>query len=146
MNSALLICKMYMINRSHIENILKINGVSSAEPDEIIRSVLLSARYNKNEVDTALMVLRQDIDTKEVRVEGLHKVFYTNDSLLPQEISSLLGVDLNVDSYNPEPVETRGLGMLILMVIWLCSVGFAVFGILLYMHAHNIGLFHPSVA
>jgi hypothetical protein len=83
-----------MINRRQVENILKINGVTPTSADQEIRSVLLSARYNKDEVDSAIMVLRQNVKTNETTVEGLHKVFRTDLALKPSEVSDLLGVQI----------------------------------------------------
>jgi hypothetical protein len=134
-----------MIDRNHIEKILKINGMSPAEPDEMIRSVLLSARYNKNEIDTALIVLREDSDTKQIRVEGLHKVFRTNESLQPKEISELLGIDVDLNHYRPEPAAKQRATLISVMLVWILSVGFAVIGIFLFMHMNSVGIFHPSV-
>lgn len=134
-----------MIDRNHIEKILKINGMSPAEPDDTIRSVLLSARYDKDEIDTALMVLREDSETKRIRVEGLHKVFRTDDALQPREISDLLGIEVNLNSYHPEPIEKQRITLATVMLVWIMSVGFAVIGIFLFMHMNSVGIFHPSV-
>jgi len=134
-----------MIERNHIENILKINGMSPSEPDDVIRSVLLSARYNDDEIDTALMVLREDTKTKQVRVEGLHKVFRTDNALKPQEISDLLGIDVNLEHYLPPIVQSRTFVTSTLISVWILSLLLAVVGVLLYMHFNNVGIFHPSM-
>jgi len=134
-----------MIERNHIEKILKINGMSPSEPDDVIRSVLLSARYNDDEIDTALMVLREDTKTKQVRVEGLHKVFRTDNALKPQEISDLLGIDVNLEHYLPPIVQSRTFVTPTLISVWILSLLLAVVGVLLYMHFNNVGIFHPSM-
>ena len=95
-----------MINPGHIKKILEINGVASDAPDESIRSVLLSARYKKDEIDTAILVLRED-EGAGVKVEGLHKVFRTNDTLSPKEISQLLGIEVDASSFVKAP-EVNG--------------------------------------
>ena len=134
-----------MIERNHIEKILKINGMSPSEPDDVIRSVLLSARYNDDEIDTALMVLREDTKTKQVRVEGLQKVFRTDNALKPQEISDLLGIDVNLEHYLPPIVQSRTFVTPTLISVWILSLLLAVVGVLLYMHFNNVGIFHPSM-
>lgn len=133
-----------MINREQIENILKINGVTPAAPDEQIRSVLLSARYNKDEVDTAIMVLRENIKTSRTRVEGLHKVFHTTEALSASEISQLLGIEVDVS--DPVGPQAKGRNFTIAhnIIIAVLSVIVAVAGILLYMHLHQIGVFHNT--
>ena len=82
-----------MINRKQVEAILKINGITPASPDDEIRAVLMSARYQEDEIDSAIMVLRQNVKTKEAKVQGLHKVFRSDETLKPSEISALLGID-----------------------------------------------------
>ena len=133
-----------MIDRNHIERILRINGITPSQPDDIIRSVLLSARYNNEEVDTALMVLRENVATKKIRVEGLHKVFRTDESLQPDEISELLGIDVDISRYSPEVVESRQSNLSTFIIIWIASVVIAVVGVLLFMHMNSIGPFHPG--
>lgn len=135
-----------MINREHIESILKINGVEPGSPDEEIRSVLMSARYNKDEVDTAIMVLRENIKTKTTRVEGLHKIFRTDEALRPDEISQLLGIEVDIDQSINIRSSNNELSGLQYMVVWVLSVVLAVSGILLYMYLHKMGVFHPSVS
>ena len=43
-----------MIEKRNVEAFLKVNGIPPTAKDEEIRSILLSARWNNNEVDTAL--------------------------------------------------------------------------------------------
>jgi hypothetical protein len=135
-----------MIKRNQIESILKINGVQPTSPDEQIRSVLLSARYTKDEVDTAIMVLRENTKTNQTRVDGLHKVFRTNEGLRPDEISQLLGIEVDVnqrveykdgESPNQSQVQNITIGIL--------SFTLAILGLIFYMYIYKIGIFYPSV-
>ena len=134
-----------MIARDQIEKILKINGVAPTSPDEQIRSVLLSARYNTDEVDMALMVLREDLKTRQTKVDGLHKVFRTSEALQPSEVSALLGIDISVDTAIEQRKIARRLSTIQVMIVWLMSVAVAVSGIMFYMYMQKIGVFHPSV-
>jgi len=134
-----------MIEPSYIDKILKINGISPSQPDDIIRSVLLSARYNNDEIDTALMVLRENVENKRIRVEGLHKVFRTDESLEPREISQLLGIDVDIDSYMQDNLETSRLLVTSFISVGVLSVLIAVIGVLLFMHMSGVGLFNPNV-
>lgn len=132
-----------MISREQVESVLKINGMTPASPDEHIRSVLLSARYNKDEVDTALMVLREDLRTKETRVDGLHKIFRSDEALKPQEISKLLGIEVDASKFveRKEQPVTSHLFVQYLIVTF-CSVAIAAFGIVFYMYINQVGLFY----
>ncbi len=134
-----------MINREQIESILKVNGVSPAAPDEQIRSVLLSARYDHNEVDTAIMVLRENIKTNKTRVDGLHKIFRTDQALKPEEISQLLGIDVDISEQVVPRSKGRDLSGVQYVFVWILSVVLAVSGILFYMYLHKIGIFYPDI-
>ncbi|MCA9354027.1 MAG: hypothetical protein KC877_00730 [Candidatus Kaiserbacteria bacterium] len=133
-----------MIGREQIEAILKINGIEPTAPDEQIRSVLLSARYTKDEVDTAMMVLRENTKTNKTRVDGLHKIFRTDEALRPTEISQLLGIDVEIQDEIDIRTRTRKLSGLQILTVGILSILLAAGGVLYYMNLHHIGLFHPS--
>lgn len=133
-----------MIARHQVEAILKINGVTPTSPDEQIRSVLMSARYTKDEVDAAVMVLREDTKTKETRVDGLHKVFRTQEALNSTEISNLLGIDMDIESQIAVETHNRAFSTFQYALIWFLSLALALGGILTYMYLHQVGVFHPS--
>jgi hypothetical protein len=135
-----------MISKKQIESILKINGVNPASPDEEIRSVLLSARYKEDEVDTALMVLRENTKTKKTRVEGLHKVFRTEETLNSEEISQLLGIDVDIPVARQQPAVNQRQTNLQFITIILLSIIITILGTILYMYINQMGLFHQSFA
>ena len=83
-----------MIDKRSIEAFLRVNGIPPTAQDEEIRSVLLSAKWNENEVDTALVVLKENVTNQETHVDTMHKVFNSDDRLSSSEISSLLGIDV----------------------------------------------------
>jgi len=123
-----------MIKRDQIESILKINGVQPTSPDEQIRSVLLSARYSKDEVDTAIMVLRENTKTNKTRVDGLHKVFRSDEALAPEEISQLLGIEIDLSERIQVGSKTRDFSQFQYIMVW----------ILFYMYVYKVGVFHHS--
>jgi hypothetical protein len=133
------------MQKEQIETILKINGVAPTSPDEEIRSVLLSARFNKDEVDAAIMILRENVITNETRVDGLHKVFRSDRSLKPQEISRLLGVDVDIDEITVITRRSRDLSPFQYAVVWFLAIILALGGIATYMYNEQVGPFHPSV-
>jgi hypothetical protein len=85
-----------MLEKDNIEAFLRVNGIAPTAKDEEIRSVLLSARWNHDEVDTALMVLKENIKDQTTHVDTLHKVFNSDKRLSAAEISSLLGITVNI--------------------------------------------------
>lgn len=132
------------MNKKEIETILKINGFDNSTPEDQIKTVLLSARYSADEVDAAIIMLKRSPDTGAETVSGLHKVFYADKRLRPSEISSLLGVDLDLETPISRRSRRSTLSILQFILVWFFSVFFAVSGILFYMYLNEIGLFHPS--
>ncbi len=133
------------MEKQDIETILKINGVSPEAPDEEIRSVLLSARYNNDEVDTAVMVLKENTKTHQTRVDGLHKVFRSDEALNPQEISALLGIEVEVKELNLEKTNRREMGTIQSIFVGVVATIIAMSGILFAMYVNHVGIFHPAV-
>lgn len=136
-----------MIDPRHIEALLRINGLAKTAADEEIRSVLLSARFKEDEVETALMVLRENTLTKQTKVDGLHKVFRTDEALKPDEISRLLGIDVDIRETITveERNKNRNFTFLQFVILWLTSIILAVSSVLFYMYSHQMGVFHPDV-
>ncbi len=135
-----------MLQKKDIETILKINGVSAVAPDEEIRTVLLSARYNNDEVDTAIMVLRENMKTHQTKVEGLHKIFRTDEALKPSEISALLGIDVQIDEITTPQDRSRENNFFQSSLVVIFATVFAVIGVVIAMYVYEVGIFHPVAA
>ena len=134
-----------MIEKRQIEELLRVNGVHIKAPSEEIKSVLLSARWNKNDVETALLVLREDSKSRETHVDTLHKVFGTDEKLRPELISSLLGVDIDL-SHLDISKNARKVGRFVsfgqMLQICLLSVTLSSLCILGSMWYLDVGVFH----
>jgi hypothetical protein len=132
------------MDRKHLERILMINGVSPTAPDEEIRTLLMSAHYREDEVETALMVLREQRDTKVQRLEGVHTLIQTDKNLSAKEVSSLLGIDITVPSKDRQaarkPVRMTGRDAVVIIVLAVLIAGLALG---LSMYVLDFGLFHP---
>lgn len=135
-----------MVQKQDIEKILKINGVSPSANDEEIRSVLLSARYNNDEVDTAIMVLRENMKTHQTRVEGLHKVFRSDEALNASEISALLGIEVEVSDMPQQRRHSREMSTLQSALVVVMAVALSLLGIFGAMYYYKVGVFHPSTS
>ena len=90
-----------MIEKAVIERLLTANGVDPSAPDEEIKSVLFSAKWHEADVETALMVLRENSETHAKRVDSLHKVFRTDEKLDSAAISALLGIVVDIPPHSP---------------------------------------------
>ncbi len=136
-----------MIDRRHVEQILKINGLSATAPDEEIRSVLISARWNKEDVETAITVLRENVNTHKSRVDTLHDVFLTDQKLSPEAIHSLLGIDVQIGSSELETLRAsrQNLYRWQLLSIFILALLFAATAILAMMYLNGFGVFHPGM-
>ncbi len=135
-----------MIDRQQVETLLRIHGLSPTAPDEEIRSILLSAQYNHDEVDGALMVLRENATKHTSRLDGLHKIYRTDKGLLPNEVSALLGIEVDISDaevkHHRERRTTGAQNFIILSVALVLAIG----GLMYAMYSHGSGPFHPTVA
>lgn len=134
-----------MIERRHLETILRINGLDATATDDSICSVLLSSRYTKEEVEEALVVLRQAPGVCNDKPNGLHKVFRSDEGLKSIEISQLLGGDLYFDKKIDPDTKKRKVSPLQLFFVSLLSVFVAVGSMLFYMYTNEMGLFHSNI-
>jgi len=135
-----------MISRTHIENFLKANGVPPTAKDEEIRSVLLSASFNSNEVDTALLILKENIVSKKTHIDTLHKVFNSDDRLTPLEINTLLGINVNLskDDVNDIVGKRRKFEQINTIVAIVLSTIIVFVGLSYLMYKRQAGPFYPS--
>ncbi len=134
-----------MITKTEVESILRLNGVPVTAPDDMIKTVLQNANLTAEEADYAIQILRLPSDQlKQSDVTGLHKLFRTDQSLRPDEIVQLLGIEVeHTDEVVPQG-KARAASPLQMTLVWILSAIFALAGILLYMYANNVGVFHPS--
>jgi predicted transcriptional regulator len=133
------------MNRHQLLSILKINGYDLSATDEEIRAVLNHAKYSESEIETALQILREQPMVEAGRVDGLHRIFYTDGSLRPNEISSLLGVDMNLNMPISRWTKSDNLTLREVLTIVIGSVAIATMTILTYMFLAGVGLFHNPV-
>lgn len=135
-----------MIEKRNVEAFLRVNGIPPTAKDEEIRSVLLSARWNNNEVDTALMVLKENVVSNETHVDTLHKVFNSDDRLSSAEITKLLGIEVNLSDHNFTDInhtyqKTLNHSALITLIL---SILIAVSSIGYLMYKEQVGFFYDS--
>lgn len=88
-----------MPDRNFINNFLKINGVSADATDEQIGHTLKDARWTDDEIKTALVILRGDVDDSGIVAVTKHDaaLFRPDIDISSRQLSRLLGVDVIVD-------------------------------------------------
>lgn len=92
-----------MVHKEHIENFLRINGVSTSAPEEEIRGALVAARWHERDVDAAIMVLRGEAENPDLTVTSIHSVLHPEKPVAPETISALLGVSHTIKQNERRP-------------------------------------------
>jgi len=135
-----------MIEKKRIEDFLRANGVPATAPDEEIRSILLGASFDENEVNTALLILKENTISNETHIDTLHKVFRSDNRLKPSEISSLLGISVNLSDndiyYNT--ADKRRTTIINAFFISLFVVVFVFLGLFIMMYVDQVGPFYVA--
>jgi len=135
-----------MIEKKRIEDFLRANGVPATAPDEEIRSILLGASFDENEVNTALLILKENTISNETHIDTLHKVFRSDNRLKPSEISSLLGISVNLSDndiyYNT--ADKRRTTIINAFFISLFVVIFVFLGLFIMMYVDQVGPFYVA--
>lgn len=136
-----------MLDRNHIERVLKINGVAPSANDNEIRSVLMAARFHDGEVDAALLILRSTDDaSRGPAIDSMQKLLRTDRSLNAKEISNLLGIDMQLIDKSPSATRNskQTISLSQHVVIWLLAIVISIIGIGLSMYLLHFGFFHPA--
>ena len=135
-----------MIEKKRIEDFLRANGVPASAPDEEIRSILLSASFNEYEVNTALLILKENTISNKTHIDTLHKVFRSDNRLKPSEINSLLGISVNLSDndiyYNT--ADKRRTTIINAFFISLFVVVFVFLGLFIMMYVDQVGPFYVA--
>jgi len=139
-----------MLERRQVEELLRVNGVKLTAPDEEIKSILISAQWHKDDVETALLILRENIASHETHVDTIHKVFRGDDERLsPEKITEILGVDMNIPACDVELGTTqkkrRTMSSGQVMQLCLVSLCSSVIFVMASMWFLEMGLFHVTM-
>lgn len=136
-----------MITKEEIKNILSVNGTNADSPDEDIRSILRTAQYSEEEVAEAINLLRQPALSENAREDGLHKIFRASQALNSEEVSQLLGIDMEITETVVCANKRKGrLTSKHYSLIWGFAVLLASTGVLLYMRFLEVGPFHEMAS
>jgi hypothetical protein len=138
------------VDKKLIENILRANGVSMSSGDDEIKSLLFSARWHEDDIDTALFVLRNDANDNKQRIDAVYdEDFRLQDRMRPETISALLGIE--VDDYGLDQKEyARGenvgtMGMMGMVFVLSAAIIFSGLVLLLFMFIFKIGVFSAAL-
>lgn len=80
------------------------------------------------------------------RLSGLNTLYRSDQSLKPQEVSALLGIDIDVPEVRVEVHKRRAPSLVqnILVIVFAILLGLG--GLMYAMYDAQAGIFHPTVA
>lgn len=136
-----------MFQKNHIEKILRLNGLEPTASDEEIKSILISARWHADDVDAAILVLRENTVTHQTHIDSLHKVFQSDDRLRPETISALLGIEMDLPATLSESKKKGSQSRLSsqqIMNITIVSLSLSLIFVLAAMWYLKMGIFHQT--
>ena len=137
-----------MIERSQVETLLHIYGLPSSASASEIRAVLKSAQYPEEEIEAAIkaIVSINDSTMAGARADALQKIYRSDKSLKPVEISALLGVEVTVTDYEHRAHRQMGMTMKQTIAVLALTLLLGILGLIVAMYAHEVGPFHPTVS
>lgn len=138
-----------MFERTQIEKILESHGVTPTAPDEEIKAVLIAAKWNKEDVDTAIYVLRDSPEKQDPHVDALHKLYRTDERLKPETVKALLGIDMEMTSDDIVVSDKRARGGITIKQMLHIAVVSALLGVILLIGAMltmQVGIFHQTLS
>ncbi|MDA8596734.1 hypothetical protein N9L26_00150 [Candidatus Pacebacteria bacterium] len=91
-----------MLDRKNIEQVLSVNGLDSEATDDEIKSLLVSARWHEDDIETALVVLRENPETHKQTVDSVHRTFAAGDRMSADTLNAILGIDVEVSKVSAE--------------------------------------------
>ena len=134
-----------MIDRSHIEKLLALNGVSGGASDVDIRTMLKKASWNDEDIEDAIAIYRRgsQVDTF-MRNHRSGQMLFDDEKLKPEMVSSLLGIEMNVTTADIELRRSKHKGFGIADAVRLLTVSLIISVLVIFfaMWHFEIGPFH----
>ncbi len=137
-----------MITKETIEKILVEQGLSPTDEDEVIKSALLKANLQDGDLQSALVVLRENTETHKQRVDAVQNLFRGKAKLTPAEINALLGIEVE---FTPETIKASNRKMYSHLyfgqIIEIALVSFAISLVFMIggMWFFKLGFFHNLI-
>ncbi len=102
-----------MLDKQFLQSFLKLNNASEKMSDEEVRGVLDRAGWTQSETEAALALLRSDVQNAESLFASQSATlggttFRPGTDMSSAQISSLLGVDVEIDPRRVRPDRASG--------------------------------------
>jgi len=135
---------MATLTRQQIDMLLQAHGINPTSPAEKVRSVLLSAHFSDDEINSVLLVLHENTTTKQAHLQDAQRVFRSDKRLSPAEISNLLGIDVDIKQIETDHKRISQVSHTQFLIIVILAIGLAVAALTFFMYSTQVGFFHPS--
>lgn len=122
------------------------NGIDATAPDEVIKSVLVSARWHEDDVETALVILRENPANQTTRVDSMQRVLSSDKKISADTLNAILGINVEVDTISEE--HHRSLEKAYqnqILSLTFVSIVLAVIFLFSAMYVLEIGVFYSDV-
>lgn len=135
-----------MIQKTHLENFLRINGIPPTAADEEIRTALISAKWQNDDVEVALMVLKGHTREEDFKVVSARRLLHSDSRIEPEQLSELLGIEIKgrdghvTEYYSKYVTEERPDSHGILIILG--GLVIAAVTLLAGMYLFQVGPFH----
>jgi hypothetical protein len=135
-----------MYSKKDIETVLRINGVDPTSPVATISAVLKEAGYTDTQIEDSLSVLSGRSDGVDRSNPAAQNLLRTEQPLKPQDISGLLGIDINISTIISAKDKRKDLSTSQVFLVIFLSIFSAVAAVLISMYLNDVGFFHPTVS
>lgn len=139
------------MDKRYIENFLRLNGISLAANEREMRDALRAAEWQTDDIEIAMDRVRQPEDRwSDEHREGARNIFFTDMSVPPETLSSLLGLTVSVDNYQKEQAEKNSFRsqmfkVVTIFLIVIVSVALGVLSTFFFMYMAEIGPFYSPI-
>ena len=142
-----------MVDRQHIERVLRLNGVTVDTSPEELQSVLKKAgltdedisNFTKNKAPLPQAQDRKPVE--ELPKKNISSVLKTDSALKPEHVRALLGIDMHISSMYTQNVsvyKNQGVSFLQIFTIIVLSLVFGGGALIGFMWHLEIGMFHVA--
>lgn len=134
--------KLVMINKSQTEQILRLNGLTSEATPEEVRTVLVRARWHKDDVEAAIEALHRKPDKVSVEHNPKTSIMNSDHRIAPETLNAVLGIDVELTQIRHKDIADQNwfLKKQILSLVLITLLGSVLF-LITVMWQLKIGLF-----
>lgn len=126
-----------MVEKKHIENFLKLNGLSVEDSEESIRGALESARWSPSDIEETFKILDGHASGEKMEMIVSRQLFTSDEHVDPKTLANLLGISVPGNRPNLDKEVQKAklkLSFILIYMLFLCIIlggaAFFFFGLL----------------